>query len=35
MNNQMTPVGVPTELVFDLPASMLTSRKIEQRIQPW
>ena len=35
MSNQMTPVGVPAELVFDLPASMLDSRKIEQRIQPY
>jgi hypothetical protein len=35
MSNQMTPVGVPSELVFDLPASMLNSRKIEQRIQPY
>jgi len=31
----MTPVGVPAEMVFDLPASMLDSRKIEQRIQPY
>ena len=31
----MTPVGVPKELVFDLPSSMLDSRKIEQRIQPY
>jgi len=31
----MTPVGVPSELVFNLPASMLDSRKIEQRIQPY
>lgn len=35
MSNQMTPVGVPSELVFSLPASMLDSRKIEQRIQPY
>jgi hypothetical protein len=35
MSNQMTPVGVPAELVFDLPSSMLDSRKIEQRIQPY
>ncbi len=35
MSNQMTPVGVPSELVFNLPASMLDSRKIEQRIQPY
>lgn len=35
MSNQMTPVGVPSELVFDLPSSMLDSRKIEQRIQPY
>lgn len=35
MSNQMTPVGVPAELVFNLPASMLDSRKIEQRIQPY
>jgi hypothetical protein len=35
MSNQMTPVGVPAELVFDLPASMLDSRKIEERIQPY
>jgi hypothetical protein len=35
MSNQMTPVGVPAELVFSLPASMLDSRKIEQRIQPY
>jgi hypothetical protein len=35
MSNQMTPVGVPSELVFDLPASMLDSRKIEERIQPY
>jgi hypothetical protein len=34
-NQQMTPVGVPVELVFDLPASMLDSRKIEERIQPY
>ncbi len=32
MSAQMTPVGVPSELVFNLPASMLDSRKIEQRI---
>ncbi len=31
----MTPVGVPAELFFELPASMLDSRKIEQRIQPY
>ena len=31
----MTPVGVPEELVFNLPMSMLDSRKIEQRIQPY
>lgn len=31
----MTPIGVPSELVFDLPSSMLDSRKIEQRIQPY
>ena len=35
MSNQMTPVGVPEELVFNLPMSMLDSRKIEQRIQPY
>lgn len=35
MTSQMTPVGVPKELVFDLPQSMLDSRKIEQRIQPY
>ena len=35
MSNQMTPVAVPAELVFDLPSSMLDSRKIEQRIQPY
>ena len=35
MSNQMSPVGVPAELVFNLPASMLDSRKIEQRIQPY
>ena len=31
----MTPIAVPAELVFDLPSSMLDSRKIEQRIQPY
>ena len=31
----MTPIGVPSELIFDLPFSMLDSRKIEQRIQPY
>jgi len=35
MSNQAAPVGVPSELVFDLPSSMLDSRKIEQRIQPY
>lgn len=35
MSNQMTPIGVPSELIFDLPFSMLDSRKIEQRIQPY
>lgn len=35
MSNPRPPVGVPSELVFDLPTSMLDSRKIEQRIQPY
>lgn len=37
MSNQISPppVTVPYELIFDLPSSMLDSRKIEQRIQPY
>lgn len=30
-----SPIGVPPELIFDLPTTMLDSRKIEQRIQPY
>jgi len=35
MSNHYSPVGVPQELVFELPSSMLDSRKIEERIQPY
>ena len=35
MSNHYSPVGVPQELVFELPSSMIDSRKIEERIQPY
>src|SRR5690606_14413442 len=31
----VTPQGAPKGLIFDLPASMLNSTKIENRIQPY
>jgi len=30
-----TPIGIPTELNFDLPSSMLPSRKYEYRVSPF
>ncbi len=36
MNGRLqTPQGAPRSLTFDLPASMLNSAKIENRIQPY
>ena len=35
MSNHYSPIGVPQELIFELPSSMLDSRKIEERIQPY
>lgn len=36
MSNQInTPVGIPSELNFSLPSSMVPSRKFELRVQPY
>jgi hypothetical protein len=36
MSSQInTPVGIPNELNFNLPASMVPSRKFELRVQPY